>query len=77
MWEAITQPKLLIYLDVSHENAAKRKNFNWSAADHAEQVSRLRHAREHCDLYVNSDDMTPQEVLEVVLSFLGVGQSPP
>jgi hypothetical protein len=36
----------------------------------AEQRRRLAHARDHCDLYVMTDPLTPAEVLQQVRRFL-------
>ncbi len=48
MWQRISQPDVLIYLDVSHEQAQRRRPQACTEADHAEQVHRLRHARRAC-----------------------------
>jgi hypothetical protein len=38
--------------------------------DHQEQLRRLAHAREHAHLIVNTDNLTPEQVLQKVLDFL-------
>jgi deoxyadenosine/deoxycytidine kinase len=70
MWQRITRPDVLIYLDVSYEEAQRRRPQACSAADYAEQVHRLRHAREHADLVLDTDYLTPDEVEVQVLAFL-------
>jgi adenylate kinase family enzyme len=70
MWEAITHPDTLIYLDVSYAVAQQRRWMNWTTADLAEQHRRLRHAREHCHLYLHTDPLTPEQVYEQVAAFL-------
>ncbi len=70
MWQRITRPDLLIYLDVSYEEAQRRRPQTCTAADHAEQTHRLRHAREHADLLLDTDNLTPAEVEAQVLAFL-------
>ncbi len=70
MWQQITQPDLLIYLDVTFEVAQNRRPQNCTPADHAEQQHRLRHARAHADLYLNTDPLAPEEVEAQVLEFL-------
>ena len=70
MWQRITQPDLLVYLDVSWEVARRRRSTDAGADWWAELAHRLRHARQHADFYVNSDELTPQEVLDRVLAFL-------
>ncbi len=70
MWQRITNPDLLIFLDASYEMTMRRRRFNWLPEEYAEQQHRLRHAREHANLYVDTDPLTPQEVLAQVLAFL-------
>lgn len=70
MWRRITRPHALIYLDVSYEASLRRRPMDWLPADHAEQLHRLRHARAHGDLYIDTDDLGPEQVLERALEFL-------
>lgn len=72
MWQIITQPDVLIYLDGSYEVCTRRKGFNWLPHEHAEQIRRLAHARKHCDIYIHTDELTPANVLERVLAALQV-----
>lgn len=73
MWQRLTRPDVLIYLDVSYPQTLLRRRLNWSEAEYQEQVHRLRHAREHADLYIHTDALTPQQVLQAVLEFLQDG----
>jgi len=70
MWERITNPALLIYLNSSFEVSTKRRKLNWNEAEYQEQLRRLEHARQHADLLIETDDLSPEEVLERVLSFI-------
>jgi len=70
MWQRITQPDLLVYLDVSWTVTGQRRPTDASADWWAELARRLRHARQHADLYINTNALTPQEVLEKTLVFL-------
>jgi hypothetical protein len=70
MWRRITQPDLLIYLDVSREVACRRRPTDAKASWWAEVRDRLRHARHHADLRIHTDALTPQEVLNETLAFL-------
>ena len=76
MWQRITRPDLLIYLDVSWEVARQRRPTDAKSDRWAEQAHRLRHARQHADLYVHTDELAPQKVLEMVLAFLKSLQLP-
>ncbi len=72
MWQRLTHPDLLIYLDVSYSQTIARRRMNWTEAEYAEQLYRLRHARQHADLVVQTDDLSPAQVLQQVLAFLDV-----
>ena len=69
MWQRFTQPDLLIYLDVSWEVARQRRPTNAGAKRWDEQAHRLRHARQHAHLYIHTDELTPQQVLDRVMAF--------
>ena len=74
MWQRITNPDVLIYLGVSYENAQKRRWLNWSPDEYTEQLRRLNHAREHAHLYLDTNPLSVEDVLEAVLRFLeGIG----
>ncbi len=66
MWRQISNPDLLIYLDVSFEESTKRTGSSWKRDIFDKQVERLLHAREHADLYILTDDLTPEQVLKEV-----------
>lgn len=70
MWQRITQPDVLIYLDVSWEVARQRRTTSRRAAWWDELAHRLHHARQHADLYIDTDELTPREVLDRTLVFL-------
>ncbi|MGD2078312.1 MAG: hypothetical protein PVH18_08015 [Chloroflexota bacterium] len=71
MWQRIGRPDALIYLDTTYEEIMHRRpSFDFKPADLAEQNRRLAHAREHCDLYVDTTDLTPDTVRQRCLSFL-------
>jgi thymidylate kinase len=70
MWQRRTDPDLLIYLDVSQETASKRRRSEAGATWWKALNQRLQHAYRHADLLVETDDLTPGEVLNRVLSFL-------
>ena len=70
MWKRISNPDVLIFLDASFPVSTARRKLNWLESDHAEQQRRLAHAREHADLIVETDSLTPHEVTSRVLDFL-------
>ena len=77
MWRRISNPDVLIYLDVSFPVSMARRPMPWDEADFEEQKRRLEHARAHADLIVQTDRLTPEEVLTQVLDYLRhLGLSP-
>ncbi|HOT93511.1 MAG TPA: hypothetical protein PLJ78_17495 [Anaerolineae bacterium] len=71
MWQRLTHPDVLVYLDVSMEVAAQREGLAQpSSWWEEERTVRLAHARAHCDLYVDTSNLTPEAVVEHVLHFL-------
>lgn len=70
MWKRLTNPDVLIYLDVSYPLTLVRKKLTWSEQEYESQLQRLQHAKENADLYLNTDQLSPGEVLESVLAFL-------
>ncbi|MBE2223977.1 MAG: hypothetical protein IAF02_20720 [Anaerolineae bacterium] len=71
MWQRLTKPDLLIYLDLNFESLLRRRPKNHGGPERlAEQHQRLAHAYEHCDFYVDTSELTPEEIQEKVFSFL-------
>src|SRR3990172_13051725 len=64
MWQIITKPDILIYLNASFPVSTARLKLNWQKKDHDEQLRRLHHARGHANLLINTDDLTPEQVLQ-------------
>lgn len=73
MWQRITRPDTLIFLDASFTTASQRRKLNWNERDYIEQQRRLAHARANADYYLPTDNLSIQEVLEKVLTFLAQG----
>jgi deoxyadenosine/deoxycytidine kinase len=72
MWQRITNPDVLVYLDVSYPLTIQRRKLDWTEDEYLEEIRRLRHARQHADLYLNTDAFTAQEVLFEVITFLEI-----
>jgi len=70
MWQRITNPDLLIFLDASYPETIRRRRLNWTEAEYQEQQRRLAHARQHCHFYLFTDPLTPVEVVARVVEFL-------
>ncbi len=70
MWQIISKPDILIYLHASFPISTARRKLNWYEKDYTEQLRRLAHAREHAHVTINTDDLTPDQVLEKALDYL-------
>lgn len=70
MWQVITNPDILIFLQCSFEISTSRRKLNWLPADYEEQLRRLSHAHEHADLIIDTNLFNADEVLARVLDFL-------
>jgi deoxyadenosine/deoxycytidine kinase len=70
MWKRLTNPDILIFLDVSYENTIQRRKLDWTYAEYTEQLHRLRHARQYANLNLDTNSLTLEEVLHTVLSFI-------
>jgi len=75
MWQGFAKADILVFLDVSYAVAQQRRWMDWQPADMEEQRRRLQHARERCDLYVNTDLLTIEEVRQTVLSYLDLASA--
>jgi len=75
MWQRITNPDVLIFLQVSFAVSLERRPMNWNEAEYEEQQRRLSHALEHADLVLDTDQLSIQEVLERVINFLKTNES--
>jgi hypothetical protein len=70
MWQRLTDPDILIYLDVDHPNTVARRHVDWPEKLWREQQHRLRHAREGCDFLLDTVGLDEEEVFQRVLAFL-------
>lgn len=70
MWKRLTNPDILVYLHVSYTLTLTRRNLDWTEIEYNEQLYRLRHARQFAGCYVDTDSLSPQEVLDRVINFI-------
>jgi adenylate kinase len=71
MWRRFTTPDILIYLDASLETIRRRRSDDqWPERLRSLQVDRLSFARTQCDLFIFTDRLSPDEVLQNALAFL-------
>lgn len=77
MWQRITKPDLLIYLDVSYPNTLLRRALDWSVSEYQEQIRRLQHARQHADYYLDTNFLDQAGVFQAVVTWLNEKISTP
>ncbi len=70
MWQRLTNPDILVFLDVSYSTTCQRRKLDWTEADWREQQQRLSHARTHADLYLNTDKLSIEDVLDKTVEFI-------
>jgi len=70
MWQRITKPDVLIFLQASCSVGGERRQMKWTESEWEEQQRRLFHAHEHADFTLNTDQLSIGEVLNSVLEFL-------
>jgi molybdopterin-guanine dinucleotide biosynthesis protein len=64
MWKRITDPDILIFLEVAYETTLLRKNLNWTLKEYQEQVYRVRNAYEKADIHIKTDNMSPGQLID-------------
>ncbi len=71
MWQKITKPDILIYLDVDYPTTLVRRPHIDLGPERVEtQNDRLSHAREHADFYLDTSPLSPEEISEIIVEFL-------
>ena len=70
MWERLSRPDVLIYLDVSVGSIRSRLQREWRESWLEEQNHRLRDARSRCSLYVPTDGKSQTRVASEVVAYL-------
>jgi deoxyadenosine/deoxycytidine kinase len=70
MWKRMVNPDVLIYLDASYSTSTERRKLDWTQEEYDEQLRRLKTAREQADLIINTDFLTPGEILAKVLAYI-------
>ncbi|MGH2538474.1 MAG: hypothetical protein ACRDHL_13870 [Candidatus Promineifilaceae bacterium] len=71
MWQQVSRPDVLLYLDAELSALqARRPSVSFGPAELAEERRRLAHARAHCDLYLDTTGLAAEEVQRRALAFL-------
>lgn len=70
MWQRLTDPDVLIYLSASYETTISRKKLNWSRGEYQTQLDRLIHARQGAHIFIETDQLSVQELVDIALQQL-------
>ena len=70
MWQRISRPQVLVYLAATHCMVLTRLCSYVTVELYQEQLNKLAHAQAHASFYVNTDDLTAEQVLLHVLTGL-------
>jgi len=77
MWRLLSRPEVLVYLDVSLEVASGRRPVAYGVEYWRPQDQRLVHARQHCDIRVQTDCLSEEQVFATVVEALvALGMEP-
>ena len=63
-------PDILVMIDATLPAIKKRRRASWTEERLCVQHERLKDAREHADLYLQTDEFSAAQVLEKVIAFL-------
>lgn len=69
MW-MMTNPRVLIFLDCDYEVIQQRRSIQWGEDHLLVQRQRLADAREQCHLFIDTSQLTIQQVLKRAQGFL-------
>ena len=69
LWQ-LSKPDVLIYLDASIHTIRRRRRAKWRREMLDEEHRRLAHARQHCNLYIPTDGLAPEDVASRVVGFI-------
>jgi energy-coupling factor transporter ATP-binding protein EcfA2 len=75
LWKQFGFPRILIYLDNDLAGQqARRPDVSWGGDALAQERQRLSHAYENADLRLNTAQLTPEQVQQLVAAFLRANQ---
>jgi hypothetical protein len=65
-----SRPDLLVYLDVSYEEAARRREIFWPPERHREQKEFMEPARRAADLVILTDALEVSQIVDRISNYL-------
>lgn len=70
MWQRLTKPDILVFLQASCKVGGERRKMQWTESEWEEQQRRLTHARGNAHFFLDTDLLDIKEVLDEVMQFL-------
>lgn len=70
MWQRLTNPDVLIYLSATYETTIARKKLNWTRGEYQTQLDRLTHARQGAHIFIETDQLSVQELVDIAIQQL-------
>ncbi len=70
LWRRHGRPRVLVYLHAGLDTVCRRRHVRWDESVLAAQRSRLALARQSCDLFVDTDPLTIDQVRGRVVAYL-------
>ncbi len=70
LWRRLTKADILIYLGARLDTVRARGRPDWPDWLYAKQLERVAYSRQHADICVETDDLTPEEVFARVRTAL-------
>jgi thymidylate kinase len=70
MWLRLVNPLALIYLDVTYIVSLERRQLDMNEREFNEQKDRLLHAYQNADLYIQTDELSAENVYSIVVQYL-------
>lgn len=77
MWQKISRPDLLLYLDASLSTIRTRLGVDWEQAYLDEMNRRLANARAHAHFFLDTDPLSREQVLARAIEFVRTRDSVP
>ena len=69
LWQR-SKPDVLVYLDASIHTIRGRGRSRWPQSRLDDEHTRLDHARQHCDIYIPTDGLAPEDITSRVLTYM-------
>ncbi len=71
----LRDPDFVVFLDASYEELRRRRDISWGKDRLQDQKRRLAKAKHVADIHINTDQMTPGQVSDLVLKLLEENES--